>query len=57
MLLSWPASGSYLALERATDLSASAWIKVTDKPVATNGVLVITNQTGRVRQFYRLRQP
>jgi len=54
-LLSWPATGSNLALESTAGLWVNGWSKVPNPVAIHDGACIVTNEISGPSRFYRLR--
>jgi hypothetical protein len=55
--LDWPTFASGYALQSTPSLSPSNWVNVTNAPAISAGRYGVTNSSGPVDRFYRLRKP
>lgn len=57
VILSWPASGSYVLQSASTLSSSNVWTRVTQSPQTANGLNTLSISGTGAAGFYRLRQP
>ena len=55
-ILSWPATGSILAMESTAGLGVNGWSNVPNPVAIRDGECIVTNEIPGPSRFYRLRR-